>query len=64
MRRSIELAILNIQERTGYRFIGKEIHYGKTYYVFQDQCDYIDYKYYSADYIRELGNYGKYLLGE
>lgn len=54
MRKDIERAIESIQERTGYSFIGKEITHGKTYYVFQDQFDYIDYKYYSVNYIREV----------
>lgn len=52
LKEKIEKVIERIEEETGYRFIGKEIH-GVTYYVFQDQADYIDYKYYSAQYMIE-----------
>lgn len=52
LKEKIEKVIERIEEETGYRFIGKKIH-GVTYYVFQDQFDYIDYKYYSAQYMIE-----------
>ena len=53
LKDKIEKVIERIEEKTGYRFIGKEFHRGLVYYVFQDQFDYIDYKYYSAQYMRE-----------
>lgn len=53
LKEKIEKVIERIEERTGYMFIGKEIHRGLTYYVFQEQFDYIDFKYYSAQYMIE-----------
>ena len=59
MRKSIERVINNISEMTGYSYIGKEIRGGKTFYVFQDQCDYINFKRYSSLEIRELAKEGR-----
>ena len=53
LKEKIDKVIEKIEERTGYMFIGKEKHRGLIYYVFQEQYDYIDFKYYSAQYMRE-----------
>ena len=53
LKEKIDKVIEKIEERTGYMFIGKEFHKGLVYYVFQDQYDYIDYKYYSAQFMIE-----------